>query len=63
MVVVDEYEVVAKATNVWTRLGGRSVDEVWVCQLANEGGNLWPHTVLGREGVMRESLENQALEK
>jgi len=50
--VVDENDIVLKASYVWAVLCLRSINEIWIREAADEPGNFWPHPMLCLELFM-----------
>ena len=61
--MVDKDDVRSNTTDIWPVLCTRVVNELRIGQLPDEGGDLRPHAVLGRQGLMREFLQHEAFKE
>ncbi len=56
MIVIDENDVIAKATYRRTVLGFGSIKKIGVCQMANKSRDLRAHAMLSMKRLMWVSL-------
>ena len=61
--MVDENNIILKASYVWTVLCLRSVDKIWIREMADEPGNFWSHPMLCFELCMGVPFEHESLEE
>jgi hypothetical protein len=63
VIVVNEDNVIPDSTKMGATLGTRGVDEVGICEVADERRNLRTHAMLLSKCFVGKALENEALKE
>ena len=63
MGMIYKYNVGTYSTDVGSLVGGGSINEFWVCELADERRDLGAHPMLRGKCFMRVALEDKTFEK
>ena len=50
--MVNKNEVITQATYVLAAFGLGGIDKIRICEVADKGGDLWSHAMLGYEDIL-----------